>query len=209
MKRPAFTLFEVLIAIIFLAAISGALVAVVWRTVESRERMSRTVEATTGLSMLLERIETDLFTCLAGQGESGIAGSADSLLIRSRAVSLVATEGAPPDLQGAEYRLSGNTIEARRWSGEAATGSFDPISVGVARLRFRYHDGKNWKESFDSSRAGGLPIAIEVAVWLKGAEPAEAADEPSDPDEILWPSPDRLRTIAVPDGPITGSRALP
>lgn len=209
MKRSAFTLFEVLIAIVFLAGISGALVAFVWRTVESRERMSRTVEATTGLSMLLERIETDLFTCLAGQGETGVAGSADSLLIRSRAVSLVSTHGAPPDLQGAEYRLSGNTIEARRWSGEAASGSFDPISVGVARLRFRYHDGKTWKESFDSSRAGGLPVAIEIAVWLKGTEPVEPTEDFANAADVLWPAPNRLRTIAVPDGPITGSRALP
>ncbi len=209
MTRTAFTLFEVLVAVVFLAAISGSLVAFVWRTVEARERIVRVAGNVSDVSMLFERLETDLFTCLAGEGESGLTGTPDSVVVRSRGVSLETPAGAPADLQGAEYRVAGDRIEARRWDGEAATGGFEVMASGVARLRFRYHDGRGWRNSFNSSTAAALPVAIEIAVWL-GAQPSERDPvEESDAEPERWPAPDRLRIIAVPDGPVTGARALP
>jgi len=211
-RRPAFTLFEVLVAIALLGILATSVVTFVWRIVESRERLARSADAIIGTTMVLERIETDLLTSLAGQGETGIQGTADTLLIRSRSVTMILASDQPPDMQGTEYRLVAGAIEARRWSGEAAAGTFETMATGIERIRFRFHDGEEWQDSFDSARAGGLPVAIEVAVWLGDGMPPlltpPAADEPQ-PDETPLTAPDRLRVVAVPDGPVIGARGLP
>ncbi len=157
------------------------------------------------------------------------------------------------DLIGVEYRFSAGSaamaapttgasggvgvgrLTVRRWLAEA--GASPPaeealVSDRVARLRLRYFDGQNWSDSFDSLAAGGLPAAIEIALWtrapaavsaspapqtggpaglpagaggLSAAEPARA--DPGFPDQSqpnLGP-PDRLRVIAIPDGGAAGA----
>jgi hypothetical protein len=55
------------------------------------------------------------------------------------------------------------------------------VSDRIERMDFRYHDGEGWQESFDSLTAGGLPMAIEVSIWLVGvgedAAPVEAVED--------------------------------
>jgi hypothetical protein len=63
-------------------------------------------------------------------------------------------------------------------------------------VRFRYHDGRGWRESFDASR-GGLPAAVEVAIWIRGAEPV-AEEVPQAPEPAR---PSRRMTVHADDGP--------
>lgn len=41
-----------------------------------------------------------------------------------------------------------------------------PIASEVSAVEFRYHDGEDWVESWDSSEEGGLPKAIEIRLFL-------------------------------------------
>jgi hypothetical protein len=101
------------------------------------------------------------------------------------------------------------------------------LAADVGRVRFRFFDEGQWRDSFNSRAAGRLPRAIEIAVWLgpldadasdatrvpalapdaatdpDGAPPfgADDADPASDPDaDDTPPRPaDRLRVFAIPD----------
>jgi hypothetical protein len=58
-------------------------------------------------------------------------------------------------------------------------------------MRVRYWMQGEWADSFDSLSAGSLPQAVEVALWFG------VAAAPSEEDN--FGTPDRVRTIAVPD----------
>jgi hypothetical protein len=90
---------------------------------------------------------------------------------------------------------------------------------GVGKVRFRYHDGKEWRTTFDSRQAHGLPVAIEISVWFaesiqESAESTDsglsAGDEASeagnfgDSISVIEVPPDRVRIFAVPDGVQSG-----
>ncbi len=237
--RRAFTLLEVMIAIGLVGALVGSLFAfffdiISWRA-RSIDLASRQLAATT----LIERVETDLMTCLAGERAfgAGIEGDTTRLRILSRGVAAsLAGRGVDDpavfgDLQEAEYRFNGELrrIEARRrveGDGAGAEPAFAAIGGTVHKVRFRFHDGTAWRDSFDSLSAGRLPTAVEVAVWFKpwpgddappSGEEAEEAPferltfnaaagfderayaELSDLDLFDEPMPDRVRVIAVPD----------
>ncbi|HLY73643.1 MAG TPA: type II secretion system protein GspJ, partial [Planctomycetota bacterium] len=42
------------------------------------------------------------------------------------------------------------------------------ISRDVVYLNFRYYDGTQWLESWDSTQSGTLPQAVEVTVFVQG-----------------------------------------
>jgi hypothetical protein len=103
----------------------------------------------------------------------------------------------------------------------------DFVSIGPAyKVRFRYHDGDGWSDSFDSLAHNHLPVAVEVAVWYHpwpgdrqtpvsgdalGAESDRltfdttggfddaAFARSSDMDSFDEPRPDRFRIITIPD----------
>lgn len=164
--------------------------------------------------------------------ESGIAGTATSLRIATRGVWIDLSPGpaeesgepatvlarmADGDLQQSEYTFdaASATIRGQRravdsgaapaeggGSGVGGGGEAERISSRVRRVRFRYHDGRAWVDSFQSAATGGLPAAVEVALWF-GDQPATEEAGPS-ANPLRWPEPDRLRVIVVPDGPRSG-----
>ncbi len=95
----------------------------------------------------------------------------------------------------------------------------------IGTVRFRYYDGREWRDSFDSAALGQLPVAVEIRLWLGAPDAPDPGLEP-DPaslaatvesaevddgmkDRVPRPSldpatgarlPDRVRVIAVPDG---------
>ncbi|HHN79086.1 MAG TPA: prepilin-type N-terminal cleavage/methylation domain-containing protein [Phycisphaerales bacterium] len=106
---------------------------------------------------------------------------------------------------------------------EETPGASPPLS-GVRAVRFRYHDGRAWRSTFESTRA--LPAAIEVAVWFGSPPGMETqTDAPASPRGVNTKSdtlgfegtaipvgaigssgvqaprrePDRLRIISIPD----------
>lgn len=155
------------------------------------------------------------------------------------------------DLQHAEYRFDAarRIVEGRRGPAtrqqildaslasspssttDEAGGRSAPVwsSFGseIPRVRLRYHDGVQWRDSFDSLAAGHLPRAVEIAIWFtsemedsivaanaaasvaaiggaQDARPRSGFDEEahaiaSDIDDADEQRPDRVRVIVIPD----------
>src|SRR5699024_8856954 len=92
------------------------------------------------------------------------------------------------EVQGTEIAFSGGAVRATRWTGASGSGDSEVVSGRFSGCEFRYFDGREWVEQFDSQSAGRLPAAVEVSLWFEG--PSEGR------------TPDRRRVITVPDGPV-------
>ena len=238
MKPRAFTLLEVLVSIALVAVLLGSMFTFLHELLQSRSRALDYTATQRAAAILIDRVESDLFACVVGDiaNGAGVAGDASTLSILSRGVATHLAErgidsGVLGDLQHSEYRFDDRSgaIEIRRGSpgspAETTTARFEPIG-NVFRVRFRYHDGDGWSDSFDSLASDALPAAIEVAVWYlpwPGAEePSQLAGEPhavserltfdttggfddaafarqSDLDQFREPRPDRFRVIVISD----------
>lgn len=174
--RSGFSLIEVIIGIAMLAALSGVLWTFLVDLRRQRDALSERGAALNATEVLFERLEADLAACIAGtQGlGGGIKGTNDEIGLLARGVTAPLRAGGVPagDLQGSAFRFeaSSGRLLARRWDAlaDAGPGEWEVVGEGFARVRFRYHDGRGWRETFYAS--GGLPAAVEAAVWLRGAE---------------------------------------
>jgi hypothetical protein len=225
--REAFTLVEILLALALAAMLLGGVAAYLWQVREGRDRLVR-ISARLGESgVLVESLEQDLLAVVArapGLG-SGVRGTSTGMRLATRGVWFEiadpAATGAPGDrgrlqaavgggdLQASEYTFDADArrVLGRRWSLEPGRSPppMQVIAEGVRRVRFRYHDGREWLDQFDSTgprpaadggdEEEGLPVAIEVAVWFEETVPGREPPE-------RWPEPDRLRVMSVPDGPV-------
>lgn len=188
-RRRAFSLIEVMLAIGIVMVLAGVVYAFLFNLMDSRRRVVQYGDRSRVGVGMIEAIERDLMTTLAGDSRfgPGLKGSATSLTLLSRSVTLPIETDAQTvlgDLQGVrfEWERSFGQLRASRWdvlSGERAMS--EVISDEVEYLQFRYFDGRTWRGSFDSSAAGRLPVAIEVAVWFGDVQQASAAQaaEPS------------------------------
>lgn len=192
--RHGFTLVEVLIVLGLLALLSGSMFGFLWNLHRQRDRLIAMGEDEQAGGVVIERIENDIYCSIAGgRGGAGIQGSATSLRILTRGVWASAEAGGRPlgealgDVQGTQLAFGGGVLSASRWTGAGGSGEAEVVSGRIAACRFRYFDGREWKESFDSQAAGRLPAAVEVCLWFGDAAPGRA--------------PDRRRVIPIPDGP--------
>jgi len=213
-----FTLIEVLIAIALLIAVVGTSFTFMNNLLNSRQRLMDEAARQRSTTILIDRLEASLLTCIAGDSAhgAGIAGDDRSIAILTRGVAahLAETGLRDPrvlgDLQRVEFRFveSSQSIEARSTAVSIARPSdtergerADDEEGGVeeepfwtlgsaAVVRFRFHDGSRWVDSYDSIQAGHLPSAVEVAIWFtpwpgaNGLEGNSATDpESEDSDE--------------------------
>jgi len=205
-----FTLLEVLVAIALIGGLLLSMLAFVHNLLSSRDRALAATGRRLAAAALIEHIEHDLMTCVAGDlaSGSGIQGDGRTLRVMSRGVAVTEPglrDGSVlGDLQVSEYRFDENTglIEARRLEpGDAiaAPDFFDDRDVPVLDhgfeplgrvhlVRLRYLDDGRWRDDFDSLTAGRLPVAVEVAVWYRpwpGQAEREATsdDDPGDGDQ--------------------------
>lgn len=199
-----FTLIEVMIALALIALLAGAVLSFLSSLSSRQDALVRAAEEAQATDTLLDRIEGDLLAGLAGDASlgAGINGTATRLRILTRGVDL--GDGGSGDLQEAVYAFVGSTLSlSRRPAGpgsEGVTAASHPLSTGLARVRFRYFDGRAWATSFDSAALGRLPAAVEIEVWRAGRGPAPGPEGAEERDAV-WPEPDRSRVIVVPDGP--------
>ncbi|MCB9844407.1 MAG: prepilin-type N-terminal cleavage/methylation domain-containing protein [Phycisphaeraceae bacterium] len=235
-RARGFSLFEVLLAVALTAALSGAMYAFLDDLLYRRSQVLRALDDAQAGNAVIERIEADVMGSLAGSDSlgAGVSGDNTRLTVLTRGVT-------PPlqvagvhlgDLQATELQFDGRTgeLRGRRFDAlaESDGGESDLISDRLERVRFRYHDGQRWVARFDSLRSGGLPVAIEVALWFRQREPEPEDPSPSgsmgaadsaESDELLsiegpdggppemnipMREPDRVRVIAVPDAPEAG-----
>lgn len=179
-----------MLAISIVLVLAGVVYAFLFNLMNSRDRVVQFSDRSRVGVGMIETIERDLMTTLAGGSRfgPGLRGSATSLTLLSRNVTLpIETDSQTVlgDLQGVrfEWERSRGRLRASRWdvlSGENAMS--EVISDDVEYLQFRYYDGRQWRGSFDSASAGRLPIAIEVAVWFGKVPQAEAPGSGGVPD---------------------------
>lgn len=177
----AFTLAETLVAIAVLAALIGSVFGFITGLAQRRDTLERLTEDAAAGDSLMRNLEADISASVAsaaGLG-AGIAGEAHNLRLLTRS-GLIDPAGGGAELVRAEYTFDaeqGSVTLARRPArggarGSAAGGDSEVISRRVQLLRFRYLVEGQWRESFDSASAGGLPVAIEMAMWFGGSAPA-------------------------------------
>jgi prepilin-type N-terminal cleavage/methylation domain-containing protein len=203
-SQRAFTLIEVLLAVSLLLAISAGMLSYLYGLLHSRDRLVRTTDEQISAAALFEQLETDLSTTFAvnGAGKAGVEGTASSLVVRSRGVASTGATGVSDlgDLQGCEVKfdLDSRGLLARRLG--RTEESFEVLASSVGRVRFRYFDGAQWQENFNSATAGTLPVAVEAALWFDGEDPSSSGE--AETSESVPPrAPDRVRVMVVPDGP--------
>ena len=239
-RRYGFTLLEVLIVIGLVSALLGSMFTFMFNMLSSRDRALQYSAQQLAATTLIERVSADLMTCVVGDAVtgSGVEGDPQRLRIGTRSVAASLAErgtGDPAvfgDLQITEYTFheSQQQIKASRRFPQSHTNDRTteaPVGGSVYKVRFRYHDGTSWLDSFDSRSYGRLPLAIEIAIWFEpwpGEEPV-SQDEPddqlggsdrltfdavdtfderefaerSDMDLYSEPKPDRIRVIVIPD----------
>ena len=202
-RRHAFTLVEVLLSIGLILALAASLFAYIHGLVEQRTRLVLVADQQAAAAALFEELESDLATTFAADasGDAGVKGDGSSITVRCRAVPGRTGTGAVTDfgdLLGSEMRFSSGKLSARRLG--KSQRALETVASGIERLRFRYFNGVEWLETFDSAQTGELPVAVEAALWF--GETTAPNDEPANSSEVLR-EPDRLRVMVVPDGPVT------
>lgn len=237
MRRRGFSLLEVLVAIGLLALLSSLVYSFMWELFDRKARALTMGERTQISTILFDRLERDLMTVLASAGDqAGLRGDDQGLTIFHRGVLIAPGVSPGSDLQRTAIRFDGarGVLAIRRDddSGEGgASGGEDGLAGVVRAVRFRYHDGSAWTDSFDSGR--GLPAAVEVSIWFGQAEPGTGEPDPINDDFADFqanpfsepgpgfqpgsgapastpPSPaDRVRVIAIPDGGARTGGAMP
>ncbi len=190
-RRRGLTLLEVLIAIALVTLLLGSLFAFFWDMLSVRGHVVAETDRARAVSILVESVERDLLTTVVGDGlvGAGVQGDEAGLTLLSRAVpARLAGRDAFVDLERSEYRFDRDRSEitARRSAVAGGGTSARPFALAGAihHVRFRYHDGRRWGDTFDSIAREHLPAAVEIAVWF---------------DPGLDRPPDRVRVIAIPD----------
>lgn len=184
MTRRAFTLLEVLLSLVLLGAIITALFGFVGSVTDRTRDAQRAADRQAGIDAAMDAIDRALATTFVEGpgGTPGVTGSASEITVLQR----MAVPGEGEEHRRVHVSFGGSQLQA-----SLGQGSDEVIASDVGLLRFRFHDGTGWREEFESSRAGTLPAAVEVAVWMVAPE---AGEEPGPPD--------RKRLITVPDGPV-------
>lgn len=219
--RRAFTLVEVLLAILLIMAISSAMFVFLWGLSARRDLMLTSTVVESAASVMLEELEASLASTfvVGGDGKPGVKGDSGRIAVLSRGVNATGDDADLSDLQGCEFQFDVRTGVVR---GKRLAGEFSELGGTFERVQFRYYDGREWLTSFDSAAKKTLPVAVEVRIWhgrpateettseapLETPEPeVESEGEEASPfepvDDTPQRSPDIVRVIVIPDGPVT------
>ncbi len=220
-----FSLAETLVAIGVLAALVGSVFGFIGGLAARRDALERMTSDAAAAESLFTHLEADILTSLAGGGAmgAGIEGESQRLKLVTRSGLIDPEADGAIDLVRAEYRFdegrgaAGGSVTISRRGARGEGGGSEVVSRRVQLLRFRYLTDGQWQERFSSAEAGGLPVAIEVAVWfvqgsgIRGQESGEAERFEDEFDDAVGAlggapvgAPDRVRMFVVPDGPQAG-----
>ncbi len=215
LRRRGFTLLEVIVAAALILALVGAMASFLSDALRIRTRVSEEVERARAADVAIATIERALETAIVEDPRlgPGIVGDASSIAVLRVGLSSWR-------LGTADRARALEECDRLRVRFDAATGRVfvtrgdapeSPLGGPIARLRLRYFDGQVWSSRFDSVRAGRLPAAVEIALWLRpDARPEQPAERPEfdiEPEETEVEAeratdavpPDRLRIVAIPD----------
>lgn len=123
-RRRGLTLIEVLVAVAMLMALTTVMFSFYFNLLESRVRVIEFTSKQRAAGMMIERLESDLVTTLAGNSRHGpgVEGDEHDLRMLGRGVAAYRAENGPDDpgvlgdLQFVQYRYDpvGRTLTARR-----------------------------------------------------------------------------------------------
>lgn len=200
-RRRAFTLMELLVALVLIGAIVTAAFSFFWSLAAARDRLgaasARSLECASLHSLLLEALGSSE----VGGGTSGasFSGDARTLTIPCRVVRVGQTRGHAPFVRLLRLRFdTGSRAIMASWDG----GTAAPIVTEVGAVAFRAFDGRQWSEEFNAATQGRLPAAIELSLWWQ--TPAAASEDDS---QAQSQPADVLITMRVPDADGEGADA--
>ena len=164
----AFTLLETLLSLAMVVTLLFVMTTVFDDLVDARQRIQRGALVVEGATSALELLARAADTVVAtdGAGEAGVVGDATSLQITRSGVATSRlsrgdTEVSPLfDKHAIELAFRGAALEVRDGDG----GVWSTLVPNIFAIRFQYHDGTAWSDSWNSG-ATGLPVAIECAIW--------------------------------------------
>ena len=217
-----FTLLEVLVAIALIGLLLGAIMTFLVQVQADRAALLKLVQRSRQLTSLIDRIEADLLAVVAGDQVlgAGFKGNETSLALLS--LSPTASEIESGTVRGGlvatrlDFDAAAGSLTLTRADGlRGGAGEPRESVTGLARVRWRYYVAAgatgglaHWTDSFDSLSEGGLPLAVELAVWF-GARPLSADQSDGDgPAGTVGDAaaggqaerihaPDRVRVIAI------------
>jgi type II secretion system protein J len=195
MKRRGFTLIEVLLAVVLTGLIVIGSLTYLDSSRNLGDRIQFKSEMLQTARAVLSQMERDLQPAYAsGQGlDWGLKGTNSVLSdLPNDSLELVAANNNPKsedtkeiDLTRTIYRIDGerglvrDRFKQLTNTGSATlTNSGDVICKKVVGLKFRYHDGTGWTESWDSTTLGKMPKAIEVTIHVRDQFRGEDETEP-------------------------------
>ena len=166
--RRGFTLLETLVAIGFILAIIMVAGNLLDDLSDSRRRTRDRLEEIEGSTIMLDLLAARLSVATSADaaGASGIVGDEISLRVTGSGVMLSRlAQGSSlsplVDRGSLEFEPQGDGLAIRE--GE---GPWTMLVPRVTAVRFRYHDGDDWRDSWDSGQ-DGLPVAVEAAIWSR------------------------------------------
>jgi type II secretion system protein J len=208
MNRRGFTLLELLIALIIFATVIAAVYSLfdtsrkLVSRADYRSQLFQTARAA------LQSIEEDVRgAVMSGSafdiGFIGVDGGsasepADKLQVVSASrytAGVYDVNATPPvfgiDLALVQYWIETDTTRKAHGLVKDRPPELTPLNGPVQRdedlveisrdvvfLNFRYYDGTNWLDSWDSTQSGTLPMAVEATVYVRGEWRGEQVVEP-------------------------------
>ena len=221
MKRPAtisraaFTLVEVILAIVICSGMVGALIAFYNQALDIRTAVTEEVEVASASRAVMDHMTSELRSALSYPFlNMGVEGATDHFTFLTTvipgpavwAVRKTTDDPIPPehDLEMAGYRLrlvtnddGTSSVDGLERTSQRILSAEQPtegreitvsyLTARVKYLRLRYYDGANWQDSWTG---GNLPTAIEITL---GASPLPDGQSPDD-----YASPTFRRTVFLP-----------
>lgn len=218
-SRRAFTLIEVILAVVIAAGLLTVGFSFYHRAADLRTQLQDESERLTTIRLLTDRLSSDLRTAFAEprQGFTGgpdsmrfvHAGSPSPMDITDGALKLV-TYGVVTNAEGTnnivvgfnrtevplvEYPLANTNETALSFNGGMdptvmTNRVVEPLTRAIRYVHFRYFDGSAWREAWDGV---DLPMGVEMTF---GTDP-QPAEEDTYPFEIFQ------RVVFVPAGRVS------
>lgn len=162
-----FTLLETLVAISILGGLLFVATSLVRDIGDSRRRTQDRMRSVEGATLALDALASRLAVATVSDaaGGSGIVGDSTSLRVTGSGVSvrrLAAGADLSPlvDRATIELRLDAEGLVIDEDGEDRST-----LVPDLAVVRFRYHDGSEWRDAWDSA-VDGLPVAVEARLWF-------------------------------------------
>lgn len=220
-RAGAFTLLEVLLAVVLVVALMGGILGFYRYATETRSYIIDQAQALSGRRLLMERLTLELQTAFVSQQDGlSLQGGWDRISLATATTPKAsawivrdATDSTVSGEQGVQMVSYGLRTHADDdgflvidglerashpaiFAGNAdlATSSSALLASDIQFVRFRYWDGAAWSDGWNGA---ALPVAVEVVL---GQVPL-----PEGGDPLTYETPVARRVIFVPGGAAAAS----